>query len=1171
MSFNFRFVFYKKFAISLMISIILASNSFIMLKGYEINCKLDPKNQNNLLSKLDYENKKQIRLKTKTDPSNMSYIPYRSEQGSNFSFSSRERFSLNTTETCPTSIKSDPVSSLFLLDSRVSAEKTVWVNNFEPNCGEINITKIFVPEVPYYQFEFSPNNETPISGASNINFHVSSNPHPVNYSTNISFEFQIPEIEKTLLNAVHSLVIELRFNNASINFVLSDNGSSFGTPLEENVYKPGTNSLYILYNDSYPTSWNIISKNITRLITTYFSPGEFSWFNRVETLFCYLITFIPDYSLKLDMRSFNLSTILPVNYPVMYLIGNSTIYSEDGTIEYNYNTSAISVQVEENSTWIDNQKTFFNLSITRRKELFTQPAIIDWNSTILEIEVFLIMPKLLSEPQNRHILMGLPYDWHYIQLINSSATIKTLNQISLLSGSLLGIEYLFSLLESHNLTFRCKINNYLSNICSPSSASHFENIDISGVLLEPYPGTINLFLINHSIYLHQTTIVMLNGSFNFPFVTIPENIPIGFFNLMINWSCGYEFGLFEKLFYIHQTHEENSLIMLSTPKNYELYEYDPFFVNLTLFQNDHQYTSESSNVFIVVDSLTYKLNRSSNGYFHMTISHVLWPPKQHNISIMAFDNEVFFAEESLNVSIYPAVLDWYINTIPTIIYPNSNFSFNIEVFAHPLEGGTIWPISGVRFNIHINDSLITNCISDNFGHTNVFIPSEIIASHNKFQLLMIGTINGNLVKIQSFVIEVSNESMYNDRFQPVIIENASTPIVSNSSFYQIFNVFYPLNLSQWYIPINEIHGYPISAHLIRNDYTLEIDVFENALIWDLEGNSSNMDTLVLEFFGPTVLYTIIQETPNYEIQLTSYSTYTFSDYTLELDVDFVKFPLSGINLLDILKRDISDKFEIVTDGSTVFLKKLNIIEGIRANYYLEIEYDLPLIEILNRFKPEYAYDEPINGSWRLSSPINFSYVIEFIIDDHYHSFCKNTSLNEFENKTFIVAVLLPEIDWNSTIDIRLNLLFSNGISTYSSIQTTKIIDPYPPDCIYFVEQTLKTYDLHLIISESDQGSGIDTIRVLLGDIDYNITSVETNHYIIQFLKKELRLETITVIIRDGAGNINEVFIEPEVIFTPKSSNETLNPTILVPSIISIVFIGGLSFINYIKKKRSLIL
>ena len=87
----------------------------------------------------------------------------------------------------------------------------------------------------------------------------------------------------------------------------------------------------------------------------------------------------------------------------MYFIANSTIYSEDGTLEHQYDTSAISIQVDENSTWVDNQNTLFNLSITRRKELFTQPAIVNWNSTILEVEVLLFLPKLFFEPQNKII------------------------------------------------------------------------------------------------------------------------------------------------------------------------------------------------------------------------------------------------------------------------------------------------------------------------------------------------------------------------------------------------------------------------------------------------------------------------------------------------------------------------------------------------------------------------------------------------------------------------------------------------------------------------------------------------------------------------------------------------------------------------------------------------
>ena len=83
----------------------------------------------------------------------------------------------------------------------------------------------------------------------------------------------------------------------------------------------------------------------------------------------------------------------------------------------------------------------------RKIELLTQPAISDWNATFLDIEVVLVVPNLLLEPQTRNILMELPYDWYFIELINSSATIATINQTTLLSGRILGLEYLFSLQE----------------------------------------------------------------------------------------------------------------------------------------------------------------------------------------------------------------------------------------------------------------------------------------------------------------------------------------------------------------------------------------------------------------------------------------------------------------------------------------------------------------------------------------------------------------------------------------------------------------------------------------------------------------------------------------------------------------------------------------------------
>ena len=1169
----YHFIF-KKYWTSVLILIIFSSVLLTGLKEVENKDKVTKKHLIKLQSKETVKNglkySKTVQRSIQTVSTNMSQIPYRSEQKSNLSFLSRNFFSINTTETCQTLLKSEPISSFFLIDSNVSSEKTIWVNNIEPDYGEVNITKVITPEIPFYRLKFVENNVTPASGASNINFNVTSNPPPFNHSTDVSFEFQIPEIDNNLLNGIHSLVLELRFNNASINFVLSDVGSSFGDPLEENVYKPGSNSLYIVYNDSYPTDWVIISQNITRLITTYFPQSEYSWFTQIDTLFCYLFAFIPEYNVILDIRSFNFSTSLPINCPVTYFIGGSTVFSENGTIQYEYITNNISILTIENTSWVDNQITFFKLIIIRNKELFTQPALIDWNTTFLQIQFMLILPELLSIPHSKFILMKIPHDWYSIESINSSATIEKLDKIELLSGNLIGYEYLFSIQESEDLIIQCQVLNYFSNISAPMSAVQYDKIEVSGNILNPFPGIIHLYLLNDSVFIHQTTLSILNGSFIFPLVSISDVVSLGFIDLILNWSCGYEFGIYQNLLYIHQTEGENSLINFTTPQNYELYQYDPFFVNLTLIKNDQIYESDSALVFLVIDTYTYTLNRSFSGNYYFTVNHILWPPKVYNISLIASDNQDFFAEENLNLTVYPAVLDWHINNIPSIVYAGSNFSLEIEVFVSPLEGGTQWPVVGINLEVMINDLIVIGAITDLFGHASIIIPSEIFTHYDIFQLLLICTIKDSLVKIHTSLIQVTSKSTQGDRFHPTLNEYTQTSIFSNNSFYRIYNVNYSTNASQWYIPIEKINGFPISAHLLRNDYALEVDILGDSLIWDLQSNSSDTDTLVLEYLGPIVFFTVTQEDTNYMIHIESFANYTITNYTVELDLSFIKFPIGEISLLDFLKRNITDKFEITTVDSTVFLKKLYIIEGIKVNYYIEVKYELPSIVILDGFKSEYAYDELIQGSWKFNSPSNFSYSIEFTIIDYYHSVSENTSLINFSNGTFLVKARLPVIRWNSTVIVRLNLFFSNEVSISSPIQILKIIDPYPPDCTYFIESNSKTYDLHLFIYEPDIGSGMNTIHVLSSGDEYNASSFSPNHYIIRIPKTGLQIENITVIITDCAGNIKILMLDSQNFIPPDPSGEILNPSIL-PLILSILFVGGISFVKYMKKKKSIIL
>ena len=1172
-----KIIYCKYRKVNLFIVILILSSSLLMTGYKDVNSdkslyrqeKLKPSNAQALQ---EYTNSYETTRKNiQTTSPNQSQVPYNCEQRSELNFTSRELLSINNTNKCPTYLKSEILYSSYNIESSISTEETIWVNNIEPDYGEVNITKIISPDTPFYRLNFSENNVTPASGASNINFINISNPPPFNYSTFVSFEFQIPILNESLLNEGHSLVMELRFNNASINFVLSDNGSVFGEPLEEGVYKPGSNSLYIVSNNSYPCNWVVISKNITRLITTYFPPSAQSWFTQIETLFCYLFAFVQDYNVILDIKWFNLTTSLSLDCPIIYDLGNYSIFSENGSFQHEYNISDILIQAIENTSWVNNQITIFKLSIVRDVNLFTQPNVIDWNATSLQLQFLLVCPELFSIPHSRFILINLPSDWYSIEPINSSATIEKLNQVELLSGDITGFTYLFSIQEDINLTVQCQTINYFLNIDAPTSITRYNRLDVFGILMKPLPGTIHLYILNQTVYSMQTTLSMLNGSFIFPSISITDTIPLGFVELKINWSCGYEQGIYHNLLYIHQTTIDESSIVLTTPEDYELYQYDTFSVNLSLYRNDQIYESDSTLVYCIIGLEMYKLNRSLSGFYYISVDHILWQPRVYNVSIIASDSQNFFAERNLNLTVYPAVLDWYIDDIPIILDRDIDLSFEIDVFICASGGGTQWPAVGIGLTILLNESTIIKTTTDLFGHVSIIIPFDSFTNFDVIELILILTIKDALMKVYHTSIEISDIHLNNDRFHPTINEYSRTSISSNGSFYRFYYVNYSTNASQWYILLDEINGIPISAFLIRDDYALDVTISGDMLVWDYQSNSSDTDTLVLEFLGPMVYYSIIQENNSFFIHLESYSNFTITNYTLKLNLDFIKFPIGAISILDILGRNITNRFDIIVLNSIIFLKNLSINPGIKANYFLEVIIILPSIYIEEEFKAKYAYDEIVFGSWKFNSPNNFSYSVIYTIVDYSHSVNENTSLSKLSNGTFLVKTWLPLLRWNSTVTIQLFLFYPNEVQASSIIQRVEIIDPYPPYCSYFVDFQSRDYELHLVVYESDLGSGLNTVQVFTPKDNYSVNFLALNHYFVRIPKNTNHIENITVIVKDWAGNENLIILDRNLFSSPTSSGQIIDPSIVLSSIFSMLLISGVSISKYVKKRKSSIL
>ena len=675
-------------------------------------------------------------------------ISYLNQQQSKHTVTSNELISLNTSIVSEVEIESAPYHSEFYVNSEVSSDKTIWYDGQEEGYGDVNISKHFTTETPYYRFNFSENAETPASGISNINYNIISIPSPYNYSSTVSFEFRIPWIDAGLTNNVHSLVLELRFNNASINFVLSDNGSSLGSPLEPNVFKPSTNSLYILCNQSLPSEWSLLNYNITRLITSYFSINEYANFDTLKTLFCYMFAFLPEYSVTLDLRSFDYNTSLPAQVPTTYQMAGLSIFSSNGSLKYDFQEGNFTLLILENTTWKKNQITYFSFTLTRQIELKSFPKYESWNNSHLNVSLQIYFPFSLPQYNFSLVYLDLPFDWININIPNSSIILERGINVNLFSGKLEGYKYCFYIQNNNNLVLQTTVPNYLVNVNIPVDISYNDKFQVTGNLINPFPGFLQFYIYNQTVFLHQTTLPMLNGSFIFPFTSVSNEIPSGVMKILINWSCGYEFGMYEQLLCIHPLEDDLSLINFLTPDHFELYQYDSFFTNISLNKNGFEYEEESATVYFLIDENIYPLSRSQGAFYSLMIDHVIWEAGNYNSTIIASDGVNFFARNHIAITIYSAVIDWRIENFPEIVYRENDLNLRIITFAGPTEGGTTWPVLGVEFAIWINNTEIIRSVTNSEGYIDVVVTSIHFNRSFFITITVVCKLKADIVRLQ---------------------------------------------------------------------------------------------------------------------------------------------------------------------------------------------------------------------------------------------------------------------------------------------------------------------------------------------------------------------------------------------------------------------------------------
>ncbi len=1106
---------------------------------------------------------------------NEEQIQYYVEQGTQFNLKNHQMKNMVSNSYTNVSIKSEVINSSFQIFSTGNSSGNKWQNDIEPDYGDVNVSTILSENTNVFRLNFSENVETPASGITNTEFLVSSNPDVFNYPTIISFDFRIPFLTPALINSPHTLGLEFRYNNGSITFILSDFGGNLGEILEENVTRPnGSDLLYILCNETAPFGWRHISYNITKLINTYFFSEENSKFSSLETLFCYMITFTPEYKLTLDINNLEYLTPLLPCPPINYSIGETSIFTSNGSLSFDSTLGNFTFTAYESSSWKNNSQTYLEVNITRTKSLESFYFVKDWNETKIRINLYVDIPNILEAASSSIIGIILPSDWININIINQSIKFEFTNKTQILNEFILGYLYRADIYGINWGVIEAWSPNYFTNIVVPTDVSRNDVIQVRGDLRYPLLGNINLYYYNESFLFHQTTLPMINSTFFFPTITITEQFPIGILHLTLNWSNSWEYGIYEKLVYVHEEVCSNSIILFKSSQNVNIYRFEPLLINLSLLKDGNKYFTNSTLVFLIKGYECLFFSQMSHNDFILNVSHIIWDPGDYTLDVIASDGNLFFAKDVISITVKPASIFWSFENLQTTLLKNESISFRLYSYIHFQGEEYFQTLSGLNIRIWINDTVISNFQTNLKGFADINFDFEYPIPMEFLQVAVDGMLEGEVFKLQTLLFCISNETALGGGERAYIREIMRSPIRVNETFFIYYHIEYLNNNSNWFVPIESFSDLILAAYILRDNYVVGTNIDNHMLIWTLEANQSRLnDILVLELPCPTIL--VIKEviSRKFRIRLEAYSEITINNYSIEIDLKFLGFPFANITLLDSLNRDITHLFKMTIAGSTVSLFQLNTISGLEMCYFLEGYLQELEIIIKKPFQSFYVYNESISGSWEINTPINYSYLVLCTINDLRSWECYNTSLKTFSNASSLITAFLSPQRWNTSISIQLMVNYFDDLIIASLMQNFTISDPFAPTLDYSVQSMVDIIRIHTFVFEPEMASGIKNISLTLEDQSIASISFSLNHYVFEIPVRTIDSYFITVSVFDWAGNekSSEVIDIKGIISGSSSLSNMITSEFFFPILLSLVIISGILIARMIRKRKTSIL
>ncbi len=1102
-------------------------------------------------------------------------ITYNVEQNETFIIETTKIKSLVSNYNTNISFQAEVINSSFEIASTENNNSNEWMNGIEPDYGEVNFSLVTSDDKNYTRLNFTNNNDPPGYGITNTIFNVSSNPNVVSHSTNISFDFQIPSITPALLSSIHTLALEFRFNNGSFYYVLSSFGGSYEGIQKDNMIRPNlTNNVYIYCNKTPPFEWNHVSSNITKIITDpeLFSPQEYDKFANLKTLFCYLITFDPDFNLSLDLDNLTYSSLLSSNNSIDYSIGETIVSTTNGSLFFDDTLGNCTFSPYDNSIWSTNLLTYIIANISRIFQLETPYIVELWNETHVTTQIDLNFPQIIENPHSSVIHMVLPSDWTNFRFINDSIQFSSENHTIWLNNYITAKEYHFNVLGMDNVTFEAQAPNYLTNIIAPVNIQKNELLDIRGEIRYPLSEQINLFLHNSSFIFHRTTLPMVNSTFIFSDIIIGEQFPLGLLHFTLNWSSSFEFGIYDVLIYIHEEFNQTSTITIHTSKNISIYRFEPLYVNISLYLDSNPYWTNEAFVFLLERNECINFTRKSQNNYILNISSIQWEPGEYLLQIYASDRYKYFATDTIQLFIEPASVYWNFENLPSFIIEGDNLTFRLYSFINSEEGDKFITLPGLEIRMWVNDTAIVYYETNSDGYIDININISEIISEDWLSLIITGMLDQRIVKIQYVSFFMSNLTAVHNKNRAYLSEILKSPIKANSTFHIHYQVDYSSNGTAWYIPIDSISKNIVSAYILRENFVIGTQLEDKILSWNLYANQSVKDTLVIELFSPTVSMKVESVSSRFRIKIETYSDITINNYSIELDFEFLGLPFSNLSLLDSINREIMDFYPITVSGYHIEFTKLNIIASIPIIYYIEGYLENIELLISHPFESVYIYNDSITGSWMINVPIEFEYSVFYTISNSTQLICHNTSIKELSNSSYIITASLPKQQWNKSFSVYLKAYFFSKLEIVSITQHFKIIDPYPPVINYFVESYIDYMIIHAFLFEPEGASGVKQVICQIDKENRTFLLDSKGHFTFNLTHKVNSSQIARIVAIDWAGNIQtSAYIEISEYISKNPILNVFDIQFIFSVIFSSVTLGGIGITRMIRKRSTSVL